>query len=316
MSESLGSAPRLIRVFPRKTVASPDDRLAFFGPPPCDFVHLPGDVVHVSVAFKEDLPRAHELADAWGRARPVGTEVLTGGPAFPGEPGGDFVPGRYLKHGYVITSRGCPNNCWFCDVSKREGRVVRELPIVDGWNVLDSNILACSHGHILKVFEMLGRQAHRARFTGGLEAARLQEWHVAMLWNLRPELVFFAYDEPADLEPLRSAGRMMMRADFTRHHLRCYVLIGYEGDTLDRAEARLLQAWDAGFMPMAMLWSDAGGRVASKEWRSLQRKWARPALTRSIVRDGFINDRLGPMSSPDEYWMHRNEGPEARNGLR
>ena len=35
--------------------------------------------------------------------------------------GGDFVPGRYLAPGYVITSRGCPNRCWFCSVWRREG---------------------------------------------------------------------------------------------------------------------------------------------------------------------------------------------------
>jgi hypothetical protein len=32
--------------------------------------------------------------------------VKVGGPAF-SAPGGDFIPGRYMKRGYVITSRGC-----------------------------------------------------------------------------------------------------------------------------------------------------------------------------------------------------------------
>ena len=48
----------------------------------------------------------------------------------------------YMKPGYVITSRGCPNRCWFCAVPKREGYQLRELPVTDGWIVADDNLLA------------------------------------------------------------------------------------------------------------------------------------------------------------------------------
>ena len=61
----------------------------------------------------------------------LGVPVHMGGPAF-NMPGGDFVPGMYLKKGYVITSRGCPNRCWFCSVPRREGGRLRELPITEG----------------------------------------------------------------------------------------------------------------------------------------------------------------------------------------
>jgi radical SAM superfamily enzyme YgiQ (UPF0313 family) len=111
-----------------------------------------------------------KLEKAWRNVAPV----TVGGPAFD-EPGGEFVPGMYLKPGYVITSRGCPNNCWFCQVPKREGGVIRELEIKDGNNILDDNLLACSEDHIRKVFDMLKKQKYgRPFFTGGLEAARLK----------------------------------------------------------------------------------------------------------------------------------------------
>jgi hypothetical protein len=79
-----------------------------------------------------------------------------------------------LKKGYVITSRGCPNRCWFCSVWRREGEVIRELPVTDGWNVLDDNLLVCSENHIRAVFAMLARQRRMPLFTGGLEAAWLK----------------------------------------------------------------------------------------------------------------------------------------------
>ena len=53
---------RLARVFPRKTKASPDDALAFFGPPPF-FVEC--DEVHIDVTFTADKLIAEKLAEDW-----------------------------------------------------------------------------------------------------------------------------------------------------------------------------------------------------------------------------------------------------------
>jgi len=51
------------------------------------------------------MAKAEQLAEAWHK---TGLPILIGGAAF-NQPSGDFVPGRYLKEGYVITSRGCNN---------------------------------------------------------------------------------------------------------------------------------------------------------------------------------------------------------------
>ena len=135
---------KIARVFPRRTKATPDDPLAFTGPPPRG--GLPDiEEVHVSVAFTYDMEKACQLAEQWMK---LGVPVHMGGPAF-NMPGGDFAPGMYLKKGYVITSRGCPNRCWFCSVPRREGGRLRELPITEGNIVLDDNLLACSRS-ILK----------------------------------------------------------------------------------------------------------------------------------------------------------------------
>lgn len=232
------------------------------------------DEVHISVAFIWDLPESERMEKAWRQVAPV----TVGGPAT-GMAGGDFTPGMYLREGYVITSRGCPNRCWFCNVWRREGDV-RELPVMNGWNVLDDNLLACSDAHIREVFSMLARQDRSAEFTGGLEAARLLPWHVEALRGLRPKQMFFAYDTPDDLEPLRVAGKMLKDAGISAHSMRCYVLIGHPKDTLDDAESRLTECMDAGFLPMAMLYKDKTGHT-EMEWRRFQRMWARPAIIKS-----------------------------------
>ena len=142
---------RLIRVFPRKTNATPDDENVRFSEPG---LFDEADEVRVSVTWTWDKQRGEELAEAW---RSLTSNVSIGGPAYD-DPGGEFEPGMYLKHGYTITSRGCPNKCWFCQAWKREGNLLRELKINDGHELYDSNILACSDNHIKKVFEMLARQ--------------------------------------------------------------------------------------------------------------------------------------------------------------
>ncbi|MDR1021211.1 MAG: hypothetical protein LBL73_10670, partial [Synergistaceae bacterium] len=242
-------------------------------PPPKD---LPDTrEVHVSVAFTYDMPKAEKLAEAWAR---TGLPVKLGGPAL-NQPGGDFVPGLYLKQGYVITSRGCPRRCWFCSVPVREGGKLRELPITDGWNVLDDNILACSEQHIHGVFAMLKRQEKHPVFTGGLEAALLRPWHVELLREVKAARMYFAYDTPEDYEPLVLAGRLLRDGGITKasHRAACYVLIGYPTDTPDAAGARLRAAWEAGFVPYAMLYRDGTG-AADADWRRFQRAWVRPEI--------------------------------------
>lgn len=269
---------KIARVFPRKTNATPDDLLSFIGKPP----GIPPEVdeVHISVTFSEDLKLVDNLCASWQSIAPV----KIGGPAC-GDPGHDFEPGKYLRDGYIITSRGCPNNCWFCDVPKREGPI-RELPIKNGHNLLDSNILACSDEHVKAVFKMLSDQKEKPILTGGLEAKILNDWHVSLLWNLRPTGMYFAYDTSDDYEPLIEAGKKLRYADFTRRHLYCYVLIGYPRDSIKNAEKRLIKAWSAGFMPMAMLWKNKSGDV-DENWRKFQRLWARPAIIRTRMRKEF-----------------------------
>ena len=262
-----------MRVFPKQTNLTPIDDMVRFDTP--GFFDE-ADEVHVSTLFTWDMGRSDYLAEQWRHVAPV----KMGGPAH-GKPGAAFIPGMYLRHGAVITSRGCPNRCWFCSVWQREPGLL-ELPITEGFNVLDDNLLACSEKHIRSVFAMLKRQSHRVTFTGGLEAARLKDWHVHLLAELRPDSMFFAYDTPDDLEPLYEASKLLKKAGFTRHHMRCYCLIGDPRDTIRAAYTRLRRAYRMGFDPMSMLWRDKNNKVADN-WRSFNRVWARPALYRRIA---------------------------------
>lgn len=239
--------------------------------------------VHISVTFTFDKPEAEYFAEQW---QGLDVPVKIGGPAYD-DPGGEFVTGKYLDDPYVITSRGCPNKCWHCDVWKRNG-TLKEYPIKNGYILQDDNILACSESHIKAVFEMLGRQKHRPVFSGGLEAKLLKPWHVGLLVQVKPQEMFFAYDTPDDYEPLIEAGKMLKEAGFTLKSRKacCYVLIGYKGDTKEKAEKRLTDTLKAGFMPFAMLYVDRQGKT-QPGWDNFQRLWTRPAIIVSRNKEMF-----------------------------
>ena len=265
---------KTVRVFPRKTKATPRDKNAYIGDPT---LFVTADKAKISCTFTWDMPEAERLAEAWKWIAP--TEL--GGPAY-GDVLGEFIPGRFLKKGYTITSRGCPNKCWFCYVWKRCKGKFEELEIKDGWIVQDDNLLACSEKHIRAVFDMLKRQPKKAVFSGGLEANLLKDWHVELLRDLKPARMYFAYDTPDDKEPLIEASKKLKRANLLNHNSCCYVLIGYPNDILEKAEQRLMEVLKLGFMPFGMLWKDDKGK-SKLDWRKFQRLWTRPEIIFSRI---------------------------------
>ena len=217
--------------------------------------------------------------------RQIGVPVKIGGPAY-GDRMGGFEPGKYIKKGYVFTSRGCPNNCWFCFVAKAAKGKIKELPITEGFNILDDNILATSEEHFRGVCEMLRKQKERPIFTGGIEARILKPWQAELLKSIKTKRLYCAYDTKDDLEPLVRAGKIFREAGFTEksHALCCYVLIGYRGDDFEKAEKRLKETITAGFVPYAMLYRDEKGET-KKEWRKFQREWIRPEIVTKKINE-------------------------------
>jgi len=270
----------IARVFPRRTKMTPTDENAFVGEPPLGCPQY--DEVHISVCFTWDIEKSHYLAGQW---RTYG-KIRIGGPALERSQG-DFIPGRYLKKGVTITSRGCPNDCWFCLVPKREGGI-RELPIWPGRIIQDDNLLACTQQHIEAVFGMLENES-QIEFSGGLEALRVTQRIAWKLSCLRIRQLWLSYDTPEDEEPLRCAIENL-RPYFNRKQIRCYVLIGYPGDTLSKAETRLKRTWQMGTLPFAMRYRKPAKSFNhsfvfhERGWNLLTRQWSRPKIIEAIMK--------------------------------
>jgi hypothetical protein len=262
----------VIRVFPRKTKWTPTDELAFVGEPP---LFRPNDrqiPVAVSATFTWDIAEANRLQRSWRRFY---NRVDIGGPAFD-DPGGAFFPGRFVKQGVTITSRGCPKRCPWCFAWQREGQV-RTLPIVPGYIVQDNNLLACPRRHVEAVFDMLSGQ-RAAVFSGGIDASLFTDWHRELLETIRYDELWFACDTFTRLPVLERARRIC--DGISQEHLRCYVLIGFGDESIDAARGRLERVYELGFLPFAQLFRGEKVVAYSEAWRKLARKWSRPAAYR------------------------------------
>lgn len=268
---------KIARVFPIKTSMSPVDLDAYFGNPP-NLFPLIYDEIHISVSFTWDIQQAYWLKRQWEDIAPV----KIGGPAIDGESKNSFNPGVYLRNGVTITSRGCPNRCPFCHVKCD----LIELKEIHPGNIIqDNNILACSKSHQEKVFQMLKGQ-REIQFLGGLEASRITEKIIEQLRGLRIKQLFFAYDRTEQEKHLVKAGGILS-SYFTRSHLRCFVLIGYGNDTIEKALTRLIRSYELGFLPFSMLYRNKKGEYPQpeKEWREFNRTWDRPAAFKTWLKE-------------------------------
>jgi hypothetical protein len=232
------------------------------------------DTINISCVFTWDKPEASRVAEAW---KASGYKVNLGGPAFD-DPGGEFTPGKFIRAGVTITSRGCIRNCPFCYVPKREGKI-RHLEIKAGNIVNDNNLLACNRAHIERVFDMLKTQ-RAIEFKGGIDARLLKPWHIDAMRGLKIREIWTASDGIEYLSTATAAIRALSAAGFSRNKIRCYVLIGYGGEEQAYAEYRLREVFCAGSLPFAQLYD---GFTPTKEWKQFARTWSRPALTKREV---------------------------------
>lgn len=269
---------RIVRVFCRRTSYTPNDDMAFVGPPPGLFVPE-HDEIHINCVFTWDKSLAEELAYQWEGVS--NKPVKLGGPAYE-SPAEDFTPGMYVRKGITFTSWGCNNACPWCMVHRVEGHL-REIPITPGNIIQDNNFLQCSKAHKNKVFDML-RTQRGISFRGGLETDLVDDHFVDTIRSLRIRELWLACDTDAQLPRFRRACEKLTAAGFNRNQIRCYSLIGHD---MEAEEQRNREIFRAGAMPFSQLERDFSDQKTeySREWKAFERQWQRPAATVAHMRE-------------------------------
>ena len=79
----------------------------------------------------------------------------------------------------------------------------------------------------------------------------------------------------------RDEARQAILRGIPMRKLRCYTMVGYDGETLGDAEARIERVFALGFMPFTQLYQPPTAEMPTKiygpDWKALARKWSRPA---------------------------------------
>lgn len=172
---------------------------------------------------------------------------------------------------YGFLTRGCPRNCEFCIVGKKEGLCSRKVADLDEfWSgqkeikLLDPNLLACpEHRDLLT--QLIDSKA-RIDITQGFDARLVTEKNIDLIRQLRVDILHFAWDNPKD--NLSEKFRYIKEATgFSARKLSCYVLTNFNS-TMEENLSRIYMLDELGYTPYVMVYDKEN---APREVRLLQR---------------------------------------------
>ena len=198
-------------------------------------------------------------------------------------------------------TRGCPNNCEFCIVSKKEGRCSRKVANLDEFfngqkhiNLLDPNILACKDR--LDLLDSLIDSKAKVNFSQGLDARFITEEIAHKLNQIKKDAVHFAFDfmknEKNIIEGLKTYAKIVgLPSDLKKRVV--YVLTNFN-TTHEEDIYRVKVLQDLGFAPDIRIY----------------RKNTAPMITRDLQR--WCNNRTLFRSCKWEDYVPRVDGKSIR----
>ncbi len=177
------------------------------------------------------------------------------------------------KYATGFLTRGCPRNCKFCVVGKKEGLCSEQVAdLSEFWRgeqkeikLLDPNILACKeHERLLQ--QLIDSKA-RVDFTQGLDIRLINRDNIALLNKVKTKMIHFAWDNPK--QDLTEYFKLFLKhtnikADRNRS---VYVLTNFNS-TIEEDLYRVYTLRDLGYSPYVMIYQK---ETAPKQIRRLQR---------------------------------------------
>lgn len=144
--------------------------------------------------------------------------------------------------GYL--TRGCPNQCRWCVVPKKEGKtrpyrtwrgLVRQD--TDKLVLMDNNILACEYG--IKQLEGLIGSGYRIDLNQGIDARLVTEQTADILSRLSwIRFIRFSCDQRAQIAPIRRTVELLMERGVRPYRIFIYLLVTSDlADASERVEA-------------------------------------------------------------------------------
>ena len=177
-----------------------------------------------------------------------------------------------FKFATGFLTRGCPRNCGFCIVGKKEGLCSHQVAdLSEFWRgqneikLLDPNLLACRNHEELLI--QLANSKARVDFTQGIDIRLTNPDNISLLNNIKTARIHFAWDDPkqnlekyfkrfSELTNIKSAGNKVV-----------YVLTNFNS-TIEEDLYRIYTLRDWGYYPYVMIYQKT---TADKIHKRLQR---------------------------------------------
>jgi hypothetical protein len=174
---------------------------------------------------------------------------------------------------YGFLTRGCPRNCGFCIVSKKEGQKSCKVANLDAfWSgqkeikLLDPNILASLDRK--ELLQQLIESNAWIDFTQGLDARLLNDEICEMLGKIKTKMLHFAWDSMGISESVIKGLELFKKyTKLNYRKLKAYVLTNYD-TTLEADLYRIYKLKEIGYDPYVMVYDKQN---APQEVRRLQR---------------------------------------------
>lgn len=176
------------------------------------------------------------------------------------------------KYAVGFLTRGCPRNCGFCIVGKKEGVAAHQAAdLSEFWRdqkeikLLDPNLLACrDHEKLLK---QLAASGTKVDFTQGIDIRLTNPDNIRLLNGIKTPSLHFAWDNPKqDLTNYFKIFSQHTSIKSDRAKV-VYVLTNFNS-TIDEDLYRVYTLRDLGYSPYVMIYQK---ETAPREIRRLQR---------------------------------------------
>lgn len=187
------------------------------------------------------------------------------------------------KYGVGFLTRGCPRNCDFCIVAKKEGKCSHKVADLSEFyrgeqneiKLLDPNILACKeHEQLLKQLIESGAWID---FTQGLDIRLINNDNIRLINLVKTKMIHFAWDNPhQDLtEKFKLFSEKSKIKDGRRKTV--YVLTNFNS-TIEEDLYRIYTLRDFGYTPYVMIYQK---EHADMQHKHLQRWVNSPRIFKS-----------------------------------
>ena len=171
--------------------------------------------------------------------------------------------------GYL--TRGCPRQCPFCIVSRKEGtKSAQVAELKEFWDgqkeikLLDPNITACKDSE--QLFEDLIASGAWIDFTQGLDVRLLTDRHAEQLNRMKVKLIHFAWDQ-YEFQTYEKLKRIRPMLNYDHRRLIVYVLTNFS-TTHEQELERVYKLRELGYDPYIMIFDK---EASPRETRLLQR---------------------------------------------